>query len=232
MEKGSHTLNHSELTKQAILSAYQSRHATKDFDPDKKISDEDFSFILETGRLSPSSYGFEPWKFVVVQNQELRTKLAQYATGARRQLPTASHFVVILARLPHDMKANSDYIQNMMNNIQQLSPEIRDMKQATYDAFLKTNFAIEDDPKVMFEWACRQTYIALGNMLTAAAMIGIDSCPIEGFNRKAVNELLITEGVLDPEHYAVSVMAAFGYRANEPQTKTRQITEQVVTWIK
>lgn len=105
------------------------------------------------------------------------------------------------------------------------------MKQATYDVFLKTNFAIEDDPRVMFEWACRQTYIALGNMLTAAAMIGIDSCPIEGFNRKAVNKLLIKKGVLDPEHYAVSVMAAFGYRANEPDVKTRQTTEQVVTWI-
>lgn len=224
-------MNHSELTKEAILAAYQFRHATKDFDPNKKISDEDFKFILETGRLSPSSYGFEPWKFVVVQNQELRTKLAEYATGARRQLPTASHFVVILARLPHDMKANSEYIQYMMNEVQQLTPEILKMKEATYDAFLKTNFAIEDDPRVMFEWACRQTYIALGNMLTAAAMIGIDSCPIEGFNRKEVNELLIKEGVLDPEHYAVSVMAAFGYRANEPHAKTRQTTEQVVTWI-
>lgn len=115
-------MNDSELTKEAILAAYQFRHATKDFDPDKKISDEDFKFILETGRLSPSSYGFEPWKFIVVQNGELRTKLAECATGARRQLPTASHFVVILARLPHDMKANSEYIQHMMKEVQQLTP--------------------------------------------------------------------------------------------------------------
>ncbi|MNJ66926.1 putative NAD(P)H nitroreductase [compost metagenome] len=119
----------------------------------------------------------------------------------------------------------------MMNEIQQLPVEIANMKQATYDAFLKTNFAIEDDPRVMFEWACRQTYIALGNMLTAAAMIGIDSCPIEGFNRKKVNELLIQEGIMDPEHYGVSCMAAFGYRANEPLAKTRQNAEQIITWI-
>lgn len=224
-------MNYIEAKKEQILSAFQFRHATKDFDPDKKISDDDFKFILETGRLSPSSYGFEPWKFVVVQNKELRTKLAEPATGARRQLPTASHFIVILARLPHDMKADSEYIQYMMNEIQQLPPEILKMKQATYDAFLKTNFAIEDDPRVMFEWACRQTYIALGNMLTAAAMIGIDSCPIEGFNRKKVNELLIQEGIMDPEHYSVSCMAAFGYRANEPHAKTRQSAEQMITWI-
>lgn len=224
-------MNHFQIQKEAILAAFQFRHATKDFDPDKKISDEDFKFILETGRLSPSSYGFEPWKFVVIQNQDLRTKLAEPATGARRQLSTASHFIAILARSPQDMKADADYIRYMMNEVQQLAPEIATMKQATYDTFLKTNFAIEDDPRVMFEWACRQTYIALGNMLTAAAMIGIDSCPIEGFNRKKVNELFIQEGVMDPEHYGVACMAAFGYRANEPHTKTRQKAEQIISWM-
>ncbi|MEC2164969.1 nitroreductase family protein, partial [Bacillus velezensis] len=78
--------------KQQIIEAYQFRHATKEFDPEKKISESDFEFILETGRLSPSSLGLEPWKFVVVQNPELREKLREFTWGAQKQLPTASHF--------------------------------------------------------------------------------------------------------------------------------------------
>lgn len=221
-----------EIKKNEILSSFQFRHATKDFDADKKISDADFHYILETGRLSPSSYGFEPWKFVIVQNQDIRIKLTEFATGARRQLSTASHFMIILSRLPEDMVASSDYIKDMLGNVQKLPPATAQGKQTNYDLFLKTGFAVEDDPRVMFEWACRQTYIALGNMMTAAALIGIDSCPIEGFNRAKINELLVAEGIMDPEHFGVSVMAAFGYRLQDPSDeKTRQSAEQVVEWV-
>ncbi|MBN4863246.1 NAD(P)H-dependent oxidoreductase, partial [Staphylococcus sp. EG-SA-32] len=83
---------------QTIIDAFHFRHATKEFDPTKKISDEDFNTILETGRLSPSSLGLEPWHFVVVQNKELREKLKAYSWGAQKQLDTASHFVLIFAR--------------------------------------------------------------------------------------------------------------------------------------
>ncbi|WP_410768433.1 NAD(P)H-dependent oxidoreductase [Fontibacillus sp. BL9] len=220
-----------EIKKNEILSAFQFRHATKDFDPDKKISNADFEYILETGRLSPSSYGFEPWKFVIVQNKDLRSKLAEHATGARKQLLSASHFMIILARLPKDMVAGSDYIKRMLEHVQKLSPETLQAKRNNYDHFLKTSFAIEDDPRVMFEWACRQTYIALGNMMTAAALIGIDSCPMEGFNRAKINELLIAEGIMDPEHFGISVMAAFGYRLHDPSGKTRRCAQEVVEWL-
>lgn len=220
-----------EIKKNEMLSAHQFRHATKDFDPEKKISAADIEYILEAGRLSPSSYGFEPWKFLIVQNKDLRSKLAEHASGARRQLSSASHFVVILARVPKDMVADSDYIGRMLEQVQKLPSEILQAKRSNYDHFLKTSFAIEDDPRVMFEWACRQTYIALGNMLTAAAFIGIDSCPIEGFNRAKVNELLADEGIMDPEHFGVSVMAAFGYRLHSPAEKTRRCAQEVVKWL-
>ncbi len=91
--------------KNEILAAYQFRHATKEFDASRKISSGDFQFILETGRLSPSSFGLEPWQFVVVQNPQIREKLRPFAWGAQKQLPTASHFVLILSRLPKDMAA-------------------------------------------------------------------------------------------------------------------------------
>lgn len=219
------------LIKQEILSAFAFRHATKIFDSSRKISEEDFQFILETGRLSPSSFGFEPWKFVVVQSPELREKLRAFTWGAQKQLPTASHFVLILARQPQDMAAGSDYIRDMMEQVQNLPPEVAAGKQKMFDAFLKTDFALEGNERAMFEWAARQTYLALGNMMTAAAMIGIDSCPIEGFDKVKIEELLAAEGIADLEHFGIACMAAFGYRVNEPRGKTRQTSEQVVQWV-
>ncbi|ULO05589.1 NAD(P)H-dependent oxidoreductase [Paenibacillus sp. 19GGS1-52] len=214
-----------------ILSAFQFRHATKEFDSNKKISDIDFQFILETGRLSPSSFGFEPWRFVVVQSPEIREKLRPYARGANKQLPTASHFVLILARLPKDMLADSDYIQGMMENVQQLPPEGVEGKGKVYDAFLKTGFRLQENERAMFEWGCRQTYLALGNMMTAAAQIGIDSCPMEGFDKAEIERVLVEERIMDAEHFGIACMVAFGYRLHEPLNKTRQTADQVVQWV-
>lgn len=224
-------MDKSTTTQQDILSAMNFRHATKEFNSDKKITDSDFQFILETGRLSPSSFGFEPWKFVVVQNQEIREKLRPYASGAQKQLATASHFVLILSRLPKDMVADSDYIKNMMENVQELPPEVVLAKGTTYDKFLRTGFRLQENERVMFEWSCRQTYLALGNMMTAAALIGIDSCPMEGFERDNIEKVLIEEGIMDPDHFGISCMVAFGYRQHEPGKKTRQSADQVIQWV-
>ncbi|WHY21491.1 NAD(P)H-dependent oxidoreductase [Paenibacillus sp. G2S3] len=219
------------LNKNEILSAYQFRHATKEFDSHKKISESDFQFILETGRLSPSSFGFEPWRFVVVQSPEIREKLRPHAWGAQKQLPTASHFVLILSRLPKDMVADSDYIKGIMEHVQELPPEVMEGKGAMYDKFLKVDFELMENERAMFEWSCRQTYIALGNMMTSAALIGIDSCPMEGFDKAKIEQVLTEEGIMDAEHFGISCMVAFGYRLNEPRGKTRQSAEQVVQWV-
>lgn len=87
--------NTNQITKEKIMEAFHFRHACKAFDPMQKISEEDFKFILETGRLSPSSFGYEPWKFVVVQNKEVREKLRPYSWGVvgnLQQLATLSLF--------------------------------------------------------------------------------------------------------------------------------------------
>ncbi|EEM03634.1 MULTISPECIES: NAD(P)H-dependent oxidoreductase [Bacillus] len=222
-----------EHTKEEILKAYQFRHACKEFDVNKKVSDEDFHFILETGRLSPSSFGFEPWKFVVIQNQDIRNKLLPVAWGAQKQLPTASHFVVILVRKKEDMIYDSSYISNFMKNIQQLPEEVVTMKRGFYKAFQETDFQLLESDRAMFDWASKQTYIALGNMMTAAAQIGIDSCPIEGFHQEKVEAILKEEGIVSGDTFGVSVLVAFGYRAEEPKRdKTRQTMDMVVEWIK
>ncbi|KUP24555.1 NAD(P)H-dependent oxidoreductase [Paenibacillus sp. DMB5] len=225
------TLEKNEALKEDILAAYAFRHATKEFDSSRKISSEDFGFILETARLSPSSFGFEPWKFVVVQNPELREKLRVNAWGAQKQLPTASHFLLILSRQPADLAADSAFIGGMMHDVQQLPPEVASGKAKAFDTFLNEDFGLKGNDRAKFEWGARQTYLALGNMMTAAAMIGIDSCPIEGFNKELIEQTLEAEGILDREHFGLACMVAFGYRKAEPRAKTRQTAGQVIQWV-
>jgi nitroreductase len=216
--------------KQQILDAFHFRHATKEFDPNKKISDDDFNFILETGRLSPSSIGLEPWKFLVVQNPELREKLRKVSWGAQGQLPTASHFVVILAY--RDVRYDSEYVINHMKNVRKMPDEVIATVSDRYKNFQELDLHLLESDRALFDWACKQTYIALGNMMTAAAQIGIDSCPIEGFDFDAVNKILEEEGLLEDGQLGVSVMVAFGYRAADPhRPKTRKELDQVVRWI-
>ncbi|TKI58734.1 NAD(P)H-dependent oxidoreductase [Brevibacillus antibioticus] len=219
------------MRKDQIIEAYQFRHACKEFDAAKKITVEDFDFIMETARLSPSSFGFEPWNFLVLQDPTLREKLLPVAWGAQKQLPTASHFVIILARTKQEMAADSEYIQHIMKDTQDLPENVVQQKGAAYDHFLKNDFSLFDDERVMFQWASRQTYIALGNMMTSAAMIGIDSCPIEGFAKEKVEDILAAEGLLDRERFGVACMVAFGYRKNEPRAKTRQAKEEIIRFI-
>lgn len=220
-----------EQRKQEILDAYRFRHATKAFDPDRKISEDDFEFILETGRLSPSSVGSEPWKFLVIQNMELRNKLREVAWGAQGQLPTASHFVVILAR--KNVRYDSAYLREQMVEIKKIPAELYDESiVARYREFQENDLKILESERSLFDWASKQTYIALGNMMTAAAEIGIDSCPIEGFQLDNVEKLLKEEGLLDDSEFGVSVMAAFGYRTDkELRSKERRTAEQVVQWV-
>lgn len=219
-------------TKQKILDAYQFRYACKEFNAEKKISKEDFDFILETGRLSPSSFGFEPWRFLVLQNMDLREKIKPVCWGAQKQLPTASHFLIILARKGKDMVYHSDYIKKFMTNIQELSSDIINIKSTAYQNFQETGFKLLESDRTIFDWAAKQTYIALANMMTAAAQLGIDSCPIEGFDREKLEDILTEEHLLENDHFGVAMMAAFGYRKEAPHhPKTRQSIDKIVKWI-
>ncbi|MGG3640956.1 NAD(P)H-dependent oxidoreductase [Bacillus gobiensis] len=221
-----------ETKKQEILDAFHFRHATKEFDPNKKIPEEDFNFILKTGQLSPSSFGFEPWQFFVIENQQLKEKLAPAALGAHGKLETASHFIIILSRTKKDMTYDSPYIEHMMRDIQKMPDEVYYGMYEIVKKFQETDFNLLESDRAMFDWASKQTYIALANMLTAAAQIGIDSCPIEGFNRNKINQILQAEGLLEERRLEVSVMAAFGYRVKDPRPKTRQNINEIVKWVK
>ena len=207
------------------------RHACKAFDPARAVPDEDFAAILEAGRLSPSSFGLEPWKFVVLQNRKLREKLRPAAWGARNSFDGASHFIVLLARRRIDSLYSSDYVDRIISQVQKTPSDAAAQRKARIEAFQKSDFRLTESDRAFFDWACKQTYIALANMLTAAAFLRVDSCPIEGFDRAEVERILSGEGILDTEHFGVSVMAGFGYRAKEPRPKTRRPAEEVVQWV-
>ncbi len=221
--------------KKQFIEMMNFRHACKVFDENKKISNDDFQYILECARLSPSSFGFEPWHFLVVQKPALREKLKVHTWGAQGTLPTASHFVVALARTSKTMHFDSDYIEYMMKQVHHLPEEVRIKRKGFYKTFQENDFKlIQSDKahsdKIMFDWAAKQCYIALANMMSAAAFIKIDSCPIEGFKEEPINQLLAAEFNVDTSLFKVAYMVAFGYRKDPQNIKTRQKLDDILSW--
>ena len=218
----------SQISKQQVLDAFHFRSATRYYDPSKKISEEDFAYILELARLSPSSVGSEPWQFVIVQNPELRQKLKPVSWGMATQVEDASHLVVILAK--KNARYDSDFFRSSLEK-RGLNQEQIEKALARYKEFQTHDINVLENDRTLFDWCSKQTYIALANMMTGAALIGIDSCPIEGFNYAEVNRILAEEGAFDATEYGVSVMVTFGYRAKEIKKKYRKPLEETVTWI-
>ncbi|CAM4374353.1 NAD(P)H-dependent oxidoreductase [Zobellia nedashkovskayae] len=218
------------IAKEDIINAFNFRHATKEFDASKTISDDDMKFILEAAHLSPSSFGFEPWHFVVVQDKELRELLKPVAWGAPLKLDTASHFVLGLSMKAPMVKHDSEYILHMMKDVKQMPEEVIEVYSKFYREFQERDFDLDTDKK-LFDWSAKQTYIALGNMMTAAALTGIDSCPIEGFHQEKAETLLKEKFGVDTDKYGLSFMTAFGYRKADPEFgKSRRSFDDIVTW--
>lgn len=215
------------LTRQQALEIFRRRVSTRHYDPARKISAEDFAAILDFGRLSPSSVGSEPWKFLVIQNQGLREKIKPVAWGMQSSITEASHLVILLAK--KHARYDTPFFSELMER-RGFTPEQRAAALERYRSFQTHDIAIADDERALFDWASKQSYIALANMLTGAAMLGIDSCPIEGMNYAAVEHILAQAGLLDPAEYGVSVAATFGYRARDIQPKPRRDAAETVVW--
>ncbi|MDH2926772.1 NAD(P)H-dependent oxidoreductase [Lonepinella koalarum] len=218
-----------EINKQQVLDAFHFRAACRNYDPERKIPQQDMDYILELARLSPSSVGSEPWKFIVLQNPKLREKIAPVSWGIKHPIQEASHLVIILAK--KNARYDSEFLRNAL--VQRgLTPEQMDATIARYKSFQQDDIKILDSERALFDWCSKQTYIALGNMMTGAALIGIDSCPIEGFNYDEVNRILAEEGIFDANEYGVSCMVTFGYRNKDIKKKARKPVEQVIEWVK
>ncbi len=197
------------------------RHACKLFDETKKISDKEIREILEAGRKSPSSFGMEPWKFLVITNEELKAKVRPYCWN-QVQVTSCSHLVVILATI-ESVKPSSGTPQKRFAR-RDMPKERFDFYMNLYSNHLKNTLSSDEN---ILCWTAKQTYIAAANMMTKAATLGIDSCPIEGFEKENV------EGVLnlDISKYQLSLVLPFGYRANEQSSQLRLSFDEVVEFI-
>ena len=188
----------SQITREQMLQVFENRCSTRYYDPNKKISQEDFAAILEFARLSPSSVGSEPWKFLVIQNKALRDKLKPFSWGMQYQLDDCSHLVIILA------KKNARYDTPFFRDVAErkgLQGEQLEKALAKYKGLQEVEMKTAESERALFDWTSKQTYIALANMLTGAAAICVDSCPIEGFNYDKMNEVLAAEGLFDPNEW-------------------------------
>ena len=197
------------------------RHACKAFDESKRISDENIRYILEAGRTSPSSFGMEAWKFLVITNEKLKEKLRPLCWN-QVQITSCSHLVVVLAGI-ENAKPSSGEPQKRFGR-RPLSPE---QIEGYIDLYSKHLIHILSSDENIYAWTARQTYIASANMMTAGAFIGIDSCPIEGFEKSAVEEAL----GLDTTQYQVAMLLPFGYRINEQSSQLRLPFDEVVEFI-
>lgn len=197
------------------------RHACKVFDENKKIQDEDIRFILEAARKSPSSFGMEPWKFLVITNDELKAKLRPVCWD-QVQITSCSHLVVVLAAI-ESVKPEFGIVEKRFAR-REMTKEQLNFYLELYSNHLAKTLSSDEN---IYAWTSKQTYLAVSNMMNAAAVLGIDSCPIEGLEKEKVEEIL----ELDTKKYQLSMILPLGYRLNPQSTQLRLPFEEVVSFI-
>jgi len=188
-----------------LLAALNWRYATKQFENTKVIPEETWSALEDALVLTPSSYGLQPWKFLVIKNAELKTKLRPHSWN-QSQVTDSSHYVVFA------IKKNLSVAQ-----IDQYVESIATTRGLTTDSLAGYRNAMVGDiihgPRSLFvnQWAARQVYIALGNFMTSAAALGVDTCAMEGIDPAQYDKIL----ELPTKGLATIVACAAGYRSEE-----------------
>ena len=178
------------------------RYATKVFNSTRLISPEHWKVLEEAFLLCPSSYGLQPWRFAVVKNKTLRAELRKVSWN-QAQVTDASHYVVLLCR----EKMDAEYIAKYIDRVSDVRGEER-LGLARYEEMMKGALLSGDRSIENEAWAKNQVYIAMGFLLQAAAMLKIDTCPMEGLDPLAYDELLQLKG----SGYRTVASIAFGYR--------------------
>lgn len=184
------------------------RYATKKFDSSKKVTAADLDFLKEAVRLSASSYGLQLYKVIVIESDEIKAKLLSAAFG-QTQITDASHLFIFAAQTNVGATEVQSYIKNIS--------ETRGIPAEALNGFSDLmNGAIKGmSDEAQTVWTAKQTYLALGNLLNAAAELNIDTTPMEGFNAAQFNEIL----GLDKLNLNATVIAPVGYRHTEDDTQ-------------
>jgi nitroreductase len=200
------------------------RYATKKFDATKKVSKEDFETILEAASLTASSYGLQPYKILVIEDSAIREKLKPFAWG-QSQITDATYLIAFVNQTTFGEELVDSYLENVS-----ITRNIPAEGLAGYADFMKSKLMpLANETKGI--WTAKQTYIALGNVLSAAADLKIDTCPMEGFDAVEFNKIL----GLDEQNLNTSVLVTIGYRAAEDETqhykKVRKSKENLIQYI-
>ncbi len=206
------------------IKSLQWRYATKKFDSSKKLSEEQLNFILDSLQLSASSYGLQPYHIFVITNTKIRETL-KAASWGQSQITDASHLIVFANQTTFNDSLVDDYIANAEDTRELPENTLKD-----YGDFMKTSLMpLSDEIKNI--WTSKQTYLALGNLLSAAASINVDACPMEGFEVEKYNEIL----GLSAKNLSASVVATIGFRSDEDETqhykKVRKSKDKLFTEI-
>lgn len=216
-------MNATTFSPQEVLKQLEWRYATKQFDPTKKIPEDVWKVLEQSLVLSPSSFGLQPWKFFVIRNPDIRNQLLEHSWG-QKQVVDASHLVVMAIKKDVSTEYVDSYLQRMsevqnvpVENLQKLGDMVKGFVQKPVD-FKDT-------------WSAKQVYIALGFFMTCAAMLEIDTCPMEGFVPDKYDEIL---GLTEKGYHAVLVCPA-GYHAATDKyatrAKVRFKTEDMVEYV-
>jgi nitroreductase len=209
---------------QTLLKQLKWRYATKKFDPTRKIPATDWSTLEQALIATASSYGLQPWHFVVITSPSIKEKLKAVSYG-QPQLVDASHVVVFAMKKALDASYVHKYIERIA--------EVRGVPVEKLEGFkgMMLGTISKLDTAAVDAWSAKQVYIALGTLLTSAAMLGIDACPMEGIDSAKYDEILS----LDKKGYATLMIATLGYRASDdPAAKAPKVrfkNEDVVTHI-
>lgn len=208
----------------SYLEALQWRYATKKFDPSKRVSETDLATLKEAIRLSASSYGLQPYSVLVISDKELREKLRP-ACWNQPQITDASHVFVFAGKKDFDHSLIDSYLE-LVSTTRNLPLD----SLAGYGDFMKSKLLDLPQPSKA-SWASHQAYLAAGNFLSAAAALNIDTCPMEGFEREAVDTLLN----LPDRGLTTALIVPVGYRSESDQTqyykKVRRTPEELFMTI-
>jgi len=191
-------------TQVPLQDALQRRYATKKFDPARRIPAEAWELLEQTLILTPSSFGLQPWQFLIVENPAVREELRAVSWG-QSQITDASHLVVFTARTTLDEEDVSRWIDRVAE-VQATPLEALAPLQSIIKGFIHPM-----SPEARQAWNIRQVYIALGQFMAAAAVLGIDTCPLEGIDPAGYDRVLGLENT----GYATAVGCAVGYRAED-----------------
>lgn len=213
-----------------LTQAFDFRHACKIFDSLKKISNDDMDYILEAGRKSPSSFGMEPWHFLVITNEALKNAMYPLCYN-QAQITSCSHIVIVLYRKANQFMLDSDYLRNTAKQALPSNHSEADLNEACQYFIDYYTHGLPQDQNVNI-WSEMQCYIACANMMTAAAYREIDSCAIGGFQHEALAELLTQKAPeFNTNDYGIALCLTFGYRLNPQCMQIRNPKSAVVTYL-